>query len=140
MQLHQTILCFDYGTARIGVASGQTLTRTATALTVLRNTKNGHPDWSRIQALLDEWKPNIVIVGLPLNMDGTPSEMSARAEKFARQLHGRFGVTVDMFDERLSSFEARQGAQHDHANPVDHEAARLILESWLNNLPQPLVD
>lgn len=135
MSVYQSILCFDYGTARIGVASGQTLTRTATALTVLRNTKNGLPDWDRIQALLAEWKPNIVIVGLPLNMDGTPSDMSARAEKFGRQLHGRFSVTVEMFDERLSSFEARQSAQHDHAKPVDHEAARLILESWLNSLP-----
>ena len=136
MQTHRTILCFDYGTARIGVASGQTLTRTATALAVLRNTKHGQPDWDHIHALLTEWKPDTVIVGLPLNMDGTPSEMSARAEKFGRQLHGRFGVTIEMFDERLSSYAARQGAQHHHANPVDHEAARLILESWLNSLPK----
>lgn len=131
----KTLLAFDYGTKNIGVASGQTITHSANAQPQLK-AKDGIPDWSQIERLLKEWQPDLVLVGLPLNMDGSESELSVRARKFANRLHGRFGVQVEMVDERLSSFEAkgevmeRGGSRHYKQNPVDSIAARLILESW----------
>jgi len=132
----KTLLAFDYGTKNIGVASGQTITRSATSQAPLK-AKDGMPDWNQIEKLLKEWQPDLVLVGLPLNMDDSESELSARARKFANRLHGRFGVKVEMVDERLSSFEAKsevmeRGGSRDYKNnPVDSIAARLVLESWL---------
>ena len=132
----KTLLAFDYGTQNIGVASGQTITRSANPQAPLK-AKDGIPDWNQIEKLLKEWQPDLVLVGLPLNMDDTESELSARARKFANRLHGRFGIKVEMVDERLSSFEAksevmeRGGSRNYKKNPVDSIAARVILESWL---------
>ncbi|MDO8343413.1 MAG: Holliday junction resolvase RuvX [Cellvibrio sp.] len=132
----KTLLAFDYGTKNIGVASGQTITRSANSQPPLK-AKDGIPDWTQIEKLLKEWQPDLVLVGLPLNMDDSESELSTRARKFANRLHGRFGVKVEMVDERLSSFEAKsevmgRGGSRDYKNnPVDSIAARLILESWL---------
>lgn len=131
----KTLLAFDYGTKNIGVASGQTITSSANSLPGLK-AKDGVPDWTHIEKLMQEWKPDLVLVGLPLNMDDSESELSARARKFGNRLHGRFGVKVEMVDERLSSFEAkgevmRRGGSRDYKNnPVDSIAARLILEGW----------
>ncbi|WP_439509680.1 Holliday junction resolvase RuvX [Marinimicrobium koreense] len=131
------LLGFDYGLKNIGAATGQTLTGTATPQPPLR-ARDGVPDWSEVEALLREWQPELVLVGLPLNMDGTESELSARARKFANRIHGRFGVAVEMVDERLSSFEAKgevmaRGGSRDYGkNPVDSIAARLIVETYLN--------
>jgi putative Holliday junction resolvase len=130
-----SLLAFDYGTKNIGVACGQTITRSANALAPLK-ARDGVPDWNQIEQLLTEWQPDLVLVGLPLNMDGSESELSTRARKFANRIHGRFGVKVDTVDERLSSFEAkgeviRQGGSRDYKNnPVDSIAARIILEGW----------
>ncbi len=130
-----TLLAFDYGTKNIGIASGQTITHSANSLAPLK-AKDGIPDWTHIEKILTEWKPDLVLVGLPLNMDGTESELSARARKFSNRLHGRFGVKVELVDERLTSFEAKgevmsRGGSRDYKNnPVDSIAARLILESW----------
>lgn len=135
----KTLLSFDYGTKNIGVASGQTITRTATALAPIK-ARDGVPDWVVIERLLAEWRPDLVLVGLPLNMDDSESEWSARARKFANRIHGRFGVKVELVDERLSTFAAKgevmeRGGSRDYKhNPVDSIAARLILEDWLNNL------
>ncbi|MDF3013229.1 MAG: Holliday junction resolvase RuvX [Cellvibrio sp.] len=132
----KTLLAFDYGTKNIGVASGQTITHSANSQTSLK-AKDGIPDWTQIDKLLKEWQPDVVLVGLPLNMDGSESELSARARKFANRLHGRFGIKVEMVDERLSSFEAKgevmeRGGSRDYKhNPVDSIAARVILESWM---------
>lgn len=129
------VLAFDYGTGSIGVASGQSVTGTASELAPLK-AQNGVPQWEVVQALLEEWQPDLVVVGLPLNMDGTESELSARARKFANRIHGRYGYPVTLFDERLSTREAKQQArERGHRgsykdNPVDSIAARLILESW----------
>jgi putative Holliday junction resolvase len=137
----KTLLSFDYGTKNIGVASGQTITGTATELVPLK-AKDGVPDWSVIEKLLAEWRPDLVLVGLPLNMDDSESDLSARARKFANRLHGRFGVKVELVDERLSTFAAKgemmeRGGSRDYKhNPVDSIAARLILEGWLNNARQ----
>lgn len=134
------VLGFDYGLRQIGVAVGQGITKQARELCVLK-AQDGVPNWQQIASLLKEWQPNAIVVGLPLNMDGTSSEMSARAEKFARRLHGRFNLPVYTHDERLTSFEAKgQYAKHGHKGdyhkkPVDALAAALIIESWLENYP-----
>jgi putative Holliday junction resolvase len=132
----KSLIAFDYGTKNIGVACGQTITHSATALAPIK-AKDGIPDWSVIEKLLAEWQPDLVLVGLPLNMDGSESELSARARKFTNRIHGRFGVKVEMSDERLTSFAAKgevmaQGGSQDYKNnPIDSIAARLILEAWL---------
>lgn len=126
-------MAFDFGTRQIGVAIGQTLTQTATALAVFP-ANDGIPDWIQLQKLLAEWRPDHLLVGLPLNMDGSESEFCLRARKFARRLHGRFGISVGMVDERLTTFEAKQNrgpTASYRENPVDSEAARIILTSWL---------
>ncbi len=133
-----TVLGFDFGTRNIGVASGQVITRTATALPSLK-ARDGIPDWQQIEALIDEWRPDAIVVGIPLNMDGTESEMSRRARKFGNRLHGRWGLPFYPADERLTSFEAKEWAGrlghkgHYGANPVDAMAAQIILETWLND-------
>lgn len=133
----QTIIAFDYGTNNIGVAYGQTLTKTARELPALK-AKDGTPNWSDIEKLLNEWQPTLLLVGLPLNMDASESEFAARARKFGNRLHGRFGTKVAWWDERLSTREAKSEAQerghkgHYKSDPVDSIAARLILESWMN--------
>ena len=129
-----TALAFDFGVGQIGVAVGQTLTGSASPLSVLR-ARDGQPDWSQIESLLKEWRPDLLLVGLPLNMDGSESVFCARARKFARRLHGRFGLAVKMVDERLTTREAKARAApresyRDH--PVDNLAAQILLESWLN--------
>lgn len=130
----KSLLGFDYGLKQIGVANGQTLTSSASGLTILKAV-DGIPNWSQVEKLLNEWKPDLVIVGLPLNMDDSESELSSRARKFARRLQGRFAVEVEMVDERLTSREAKmlgheQGTQD--LTKIDHIAASLILQSWLD--------
>jgi len=133
----QVLLAFDFGTHRIGVAIGQTVTGTATALSILP-ANDGIPDWQQIEKLIEEWHPDAFVVGIPLNMDGSESEMSVRARKFGQRLHGRFGKPLFEMDERLSSFEAKQTLAEQHkktsqfVKPIDSIAAKLILESWLS--------
>lgn len=137
------LIAFDYGLKNIGVASGQTLLGTATPHAPLK-ARDGIPDWKQLGALLAEWRPELVLVGLPLNMDGTESELSTRARKFANRLAGRFGVKVELVDERLSSFEAKgevmaRGGSRDYGkNPVDSIAARIILETYLTEHKPPV--
>ena len=130
----KSLLGFDYGLKQIGVASGQTLTNSAEGIAILKAV-DGIPDWSQVDKLLQEWQPDLVVVGLPLNMDDSESDLSSRARKFARRLHGRFGVMVEMVDERLTSREAKmlgreQGTED--LTKIDHIAASLILQSWLD--------
>lgn len=133
-----SLLAFDYGTKNIGVASGQTITRSASSQPALK-ARDGIPDWSQVEKLLQDWRPDLVLVGLPLNMDDSEGELAVRARKFANRLHGRFGVKVEMVDERLTSFAAKgevmqRGGSRDYKNnPVDSIAARLILEGWLES-------
>lgn len=120
------------------MAVGNLATGTSQPLCTLR-ARDGVPDWKELQHLLDEWRPGQLLVGLPINMDGSDSEMSARAERFSRRLEGRFGVSAEMVDERLSSFEAKQllrerGHSGDYKDsPADALAAQLILQGWLEN-------
>ncbi|MEM6162326.1 Holliday junction resolvase RuvX [Erwinia sp. P6884] len=133
-----TLLAFDFGTKSIGVAIGQQLTGTARPLNAIK-AQDGIPDWNKIEALLKEWQPDRVVVGLPLNMDGTEQPLTARARKFANRLHGRFGVQVDLHDERLSTVEARAdlfargGFRALTKGSVDSLSAVIILESWFEN-------
>ena len=129
------ILSFDFGTSRIGIAVGQAVTRTATPLKPI-SANDGTPDWNLIEGLIDEWKPESLVVGLPLNMDGSLCEMSFRARKFGNRMQARFQLPVYLVDERLTSHEAKgihldKGGKADFkANSVDGIAAQLILESW----------
>lgn len=131
------LLAFDFGLARIGVAVGQSITQTASPLETLK-AQDGQPDWQQIEALLQRWQPDKVIVGEPLNMDGSDQAITQRARKFANRIHGRFGVPIEMFDERLSSVEARDaifefgGYKKLQKSQIDSIAAALILESWFN--------
>ncbi|MEW5288521.1 MULTISPECIES: Holliday junction resolvase RuvX [Erwinia] len=135
---HMTLLAFDYGTKSIGVAIGQQLTGTARPLAALK-AQDGIPDWNKIEALLKEWQPDRVVVGLPLNMDGSEQPLTARARKFANRLHGRFGVQISLHDERLSTVEARAdlfsrgGFRALNKGSVDSLSAVVILESWFEN-------
>ena len=126
------ILAFDYGTHKIGVASGNSLLGTATPLKAL-SCKNTQPNWDDIAALLKEWEPEGLVVGLPLNMDGSESESTARAKKFANRLKGRFGMKVWLVDERLSTREARERIGIRQADSrVDSMAAVIIAEGFLS--------
>jgi len=133
-----TMLSFDFGTKSIGVAIGQQLPGTARPLTALK-ANDGVPDWNKIEALLKEWQPDRVVVGLPLNMDGTEQPLTVRARKFANRLHGRFGVQIELHDERLSTVEARAelfergGFRALSKGSVDSLSAVIILESWFEN-------
>lgn len=137
---NMTLLAFDFGTKSIGVAVGQPLTGTARPLAALK-AQDGIPNWEQIERLLQEWQPQQVVVGLPLNMDGSEQPLTARARKFANRLHGRFGVQVVLHDERLSTVEARAdlfargGYKALTKGSVDSLSAVIILESWFVNLP-----
>jgi putative Holliday junction resolvase len=130
------LLAFDYGLRQIGVAVGNSELGTTQPLTVLR-ARDGQPDWREVEALLEEWQPQRLIVGDPLNMDGSVSELAQRARRFARRLEGRFRIAAELVDERLSSFAVKQeqreaGHRGDYrARPVDSLAAELILRDYL---------
>ncbi|TQV89016.1 Holliday junction resolvase RuvX [Aliikangiella coralliicola] len=132
------VIAFDFGLARIGVAVGQAITQTASPLDTLK-ANDGVPNWTQVEILLKHWQPKKVLVGEPFNMDGTDQEITLRARKFANRVHGRFGVQVEMVDERLSSAAARDelfefgGYQKIKKSQVDSIAAALILESWFSN-------
>jgi len=139
-------LAFDFGERRIGVASGQSLTATAAPLTTLHSPQ-GAIDWAAIGALIDEWRPDALVVGLPTHMDGSEMPLTDRARRFMRQLHGRFRLPVHAQDERLSSREAeallrerRAGGQRGRTRKgdVDKMAAALILQRWLDAAPGAL--
>ena len=134
-----TAIAFDFGARSIGVAYGQSLTGTGRELPPLK-ARDGVPDWRAVATLLAEWRPRQLVVGLPLSMEGDDQEMTARAQRFGRQLEGRFGINTDMVDERLTTREAWQVAIDSgeyHSKPeIDSLAAVLITESWLRNRPK----
>ena len=135
-----TLLAFDFGHRRIGVAVGQTLTGSANALAVVAVANK--PDWQAISNIVTEWKPVAVVVGLPLDADGGETEMSKDARRFGRQLEGRFGLRIFFEDERLTSFGAeerfidarsRGSMRRKDAALKDAMAAQIILENWLQS-------
>ncbi|MGC6405246.1 Holliday junction resolvase RuvX [Bisgaard Taxon 45] len=133
-----TVLAFDFGTKSIGCAVGQSITGTAQALPAFK-AQDGIPNWEAVGKCLAEWQPDLVVVGLPLNMDGTEQDLTVRARKFANRLNGRFGLKVELHDERLTTTEARAeifgrgGYKALNKSKVDGISACLILESWFEN-------
>jgi putative Holliday junction resolvase len=140
-----SLLAFDFGTKRIGVAVGELELRQAHPLATIRGERNDRR-FAEIAALIDEWKPVRLVVGLPLTLDGAPHAMTARCIRFANQLRGRFSLAVDYADERLSSFEAQAELRecgHDARGArerLDAQAARIILQSYFQRLPTPSLD
>lgn len=134
-----TVIAFDFGTSSIGAAIGQDITKTARPLCAFK-ARDGKPNWQEIEKVLREWEPDYLVVGLPLNMDGTEQELTQRARKFANRLHGRFGFQVQLQDERLSTVEAKSqlfvngGFRALKKSRVDASSAVIILESWFNNI------
>ena len=137
MSAHETIIAIDFGLRNIGVAVGNTLSLTSRPLTILQ-ARDGVPDWDALSSIFSEWRPDRILVGNPLNMDESESDMGRQATRFARRIEGRFGLTVTLVDERLSSREAKANAlaaghRGDFASiPVDDEAAAIILATWLH--------
>ena len=133
----QIVIAFDYGEKRIGVAVGQSITGSANPLKPLK-AKEGQPNWRSVKSLLEQWQPDYLVVGLPLNMDTTEQLLTKRAQKFANRLNGRFDLTVKLMDERLSSVEARDQIFSDAGykglkkKSIDSQAACVILESWFD--------
>lgn len=132
----------DYGTRKIGIAVGQTITRTAMGIAVIP-VRRGEPDWAALDALVQRWKPGAFVVGLPYNMDGSASTMSQRARKLAQTLSARYDKPCHFIDERLSTRAAREinrnnaellGKRYNDRAEVDALAAQLLLESWFETL------
>ena len=137
----RTILAFDFGQRRIGVACGDTITRTAAPLDVVERTRADA--WERLSKLLREWQPSLAVVGLPYNADGSDSTTTRAARAFAAELSQRFGVSIELVDERYSSLEAESRLQAARAlgvrrrrvakGDVDAAAAGIILERWFSD-------
>ncbi|MBC3767665.1 Holliday junction resolvase RuvX [Neptunicella marina] len=134
----KTYLGFDYGSRSIGVAVGQEITGTAAPLNALK-ADEGVPDWNLIEKLIEEWQPHALVVGLPLNMDGTEQNTTVAAQKFANRLNGRFKLKVHGCDERLTTADAKArlfelgGFKKLTKGKVDSVSACLILESWMES-------
>ncbi len=137
----QTVLAFDFGLKRIGIASGDTLTRTA-APRAAASVKQGRPDWDAIQRNVQALQPKLFVVGAPYNVDGSPGKLAPAARRFAAELESRFGLPVNMVDERWSSLEAAEALKAQRASgerrrrvsreDIDSAAAAVILERWLS--------
>ncbi len=132
----QTLLGFDYGSHKIGIAVGQSLTQSANPLTTLGNRRINKPDWDAIGRLIAEWQPDALVVGHPFEMSDREANNAEPAKRFARQLTGRYHLPVHMIDERLTTREAWLDLGSEAARDptrVDAYAAKLILETWLRS-------
>lgn len=134
---------FDFGLKRIGVAIGQTLTQTATPETIVTS-RDGVPDWAHISQLFEQWQPSAIVVGLPMRLDGSEQALTQPARKFGQRLSGRYHRPVYFIEEQLSSIAAEQRQQvqrkpHQRNQPIDDQAAQIILENWLQTLWPELV-
>ncbi len=133
------VLGFDFGTRRIGIATGNTITGQAQALTAL--SRNGGPDWPGVTRIIAEWRPQALVVGLPLRADGSAQPITRQARDFMRDLSLRFDLPVHEMDERFSTLEAAERLRSARATgrrktrltkgDADAVAAQVILESWL---------
>jgi putative Holliday junction resolvase len=124
----ETVLAFDFGLKRIGVAVGNTILKQAQPLTIIRETTND-AKFSVIDALINEWQPSVCVVGLPRHPDGAEHEMSLRCRRFANQLHGRFNVRTVLVDERYSSAVI----SHQRGDAIDDQAAAIILQQYFDD-------
>ena len=125
------IVAFDYGEKKIGVAVGQTKTNTSSPLQIIFN-NNDQVNWTEISVLLDEWKPELIIIGKPLNMDGTDSEIMKKVEKFVKHLKTIYDAQYEYIDERLTTFEAKEILVENKSDIVDANAAKILIDNWFN--------
>lgn len=131
--MNRQFLAFDFGTKRVGVASGNTVIGRASALATIA--AEGDARFAKIEALIREWRPDALVVGVPRHPDGAPHDNTRRAERFARQLHGRFGLPVHEVDERYTTVEALSAG----ASDVDAASAAVILDQYLNQMLSPVI-
>mgnify|MGYP001548404009 FL=1 len=125
------IVSFDFGIKKIGVAVGQTKTRTSSPLDIIFN-KNNKINWSSIQSIVEEWRPELILVGKPLNMDGTESAIMEKVNSFFNKLKKKTNIPCEYVDERLTSFEARQNLSELKTDLVDAQAAKILIDHWLS--------
>ena len=125
------IVAFDFGIKKIGVAVGQTETNTSSPLHVIQN-KDNKINWNEISIVLDEWKPDLILIGKPLNMDGTDSEIMKKVDKFFQKLKSTYEAEYQYVDERLTTFEAREILKENEKDFVDANAAKILIDQWLN--------
>ena len=135
----RTFLGFDFGKKYIGVAVGQELTGSASPLGSVK-ANDGIPHWDNLEKYLKEWQPDALVVGLPLNMDGSEQQLTLDAKKFGKRLQGRFGIEVLFQDERLTTADAkaqlfsRGGYRNLKKDNIDAESAKLIIESYFESM------
>lgn len=140
------VLGFDFGMTKIGVAVGQTITMNASPLGLLK-AQDGAPQWGKVEALIQEWTPQLLVVGYPVHMDGSEQAITKAAKRFGHRLSGRFQLPVQWVDERLTSYEAEhylanltqgdiKGNRESDKLNVDSLSAKLIIEQWFNENPR----
>lgn len=135
-----TLLGFDFGEKRIGVAVGETMLKLAHPLTTIHAEENA-VKFAQIESIIQEWRPQLLVVGLPMHLDGEAHLLTQLAKKFAQRLEGRFNLPVIMIDERLSSAEAAQSLKdsgiygQQQKAMIDQVAAQTILQSYFDSLP-----
>ncbi|MEH6451571.1 MAG: Holliday junction resolvase RuvX [Psychromonas sp.] len=133
-----SLLGFDFGTKSIGVATGQMITATAQPIAAIK-ANDGIPNWNIVEKVIQDWQPDLVVIGLPLNMDGTEQAITQRAKKFGNRLSGRFGVKIAFQDERLTTASAKEfifehgGYKALDKGKIDSVSAALILEGWMQS-------
>ena len=131
----RTLIGFDFGKRYIGVAVGQELTGSASPLGSIK-ANDGIPNWPELEKFVKEWQPHLIVVGLPLNMDGTEQQLTLDAKKFGNRVKGRLGIDVVFQDERLTTADAKEqlfsrgGYKNLKKDNIDAESARLIIESF----------
>lgn len=125
------IIAFDYGEKKIGVAVGQTSTNTSSPLQIIFN-KDNKTNWISISSLLYEWKPNLILLGKPLNMDGSDSEIMKKVDKFYKELKSIYDADIEFVDERLTTFEAREILKDEKRDNVDAHAAKILIDNWFD--------
>tara|TARA_B100000405_G_scaffold263188_1_gene199379 strand:+ start:202 stop:606 length:405 start_codon:yes stop_codon:yes gene_type:complete len=125
------IIAFDYGEKKIGVAVGQTSTNTSSPLQIIFN-KDNKTNWISISSLLDEWKPDLILLGKPLNMDGSESEIMKKIDKFYKELKSIYDADIEFVDERLTTFEAREILKDEKHDNVDAHAAKILIDNWFD--------
>ena len=133
----RVIMAFDFGNKNIGIAIGQEITRTASTFYSI-SANNGQPDWLELDMIINEWNPNLFVVGDPLNMDGTRSRIQDSCDKFSNALNKRYDINIERTDERLTSREARDRIENIQMGIRDSKnkhsiSAQIILEDWFRS-------
>ena len=125
------IVAFDFGTKKIGVAVGQTETFTSSPLQIIYN-DHEKTNWNEISILIKEWNPDLILVGKPLNMDGTESDIMKNVDKFLNKLEKISKVQCEYIDERLTTFEAKEMLGENKMDDVDAHAAKILIDNWFD--------